>query len=57
VEAFEMCITDLDLVSTGSFGNAEPIGMSGDGRYVLITDAQRAGSNALSRRLLRGLGE
>jgi hypothetical protein len=44
-----MSIIDLDLISTGSVGNAEPIGMSVDGRYVLIADAQRAGNNALSR--------
>ena len=32
---------DLQLISAGSVGNAEPLGMSADGRYVLITDAQR----------------
>jgi hypothetical protein len=47
-----MSIIDLQLISTGSLGNAEPIGMSVDGHYVLIADAQRAGNSALSRRAL-----
>src|SRR4051812_33100295 len=51
MEEPRMSTIDLALISTGSLGNAEVIGMSGDGRYVLIQDSQDSGTGSVQARL------